>query len=118
MGQNVENLKCTVSNGLGEMRKESIVAYDSAISLEGLCKNTEVSRSSIPTGIIRRSGSKTSYYYCPLTHFTEFDTICTVHRNLFSKQTNKMHFLYVFILQSFLQLYMLRTTISFIIRCS
>ena len=30
-----------------------------------------------------------------------FDIVCTVHRNQFYKQTNKMHFLYVFILQSF-----------------
>ena len=29
----------------------------------------------------------------------EFDTVCTVHRNQLYKQTNKMHFLYVFILQ-------------------
>ena len=27
------------------------------------------------------------------------DIVCTVHRNQFYKQTNKMHFLYVFILQ-------------------
>ena len=30
-----------------------------------------------------------------------FDIVCTVHRNQFYKQTKKMHFLYVFILQSF-----------------
>ena len=29
------------------------------------------------------------------------DTVCTVHRNQSHKQTNKMHFLYVFILQLF-----------------
>ena len=32
---------------------------------------------------------------------SQFDIVCTVHRNQFYKQTNKMHFLYVFILQSF-----------------
>ena len=32
---------------------------------------------------------------------TYFDIVCTVHHNQFYKQTNKMHFLYVFILQSF-----------------
>ena len=29
----------------------------------------------------------------------EFDIVCTVHRNQLYKQTNKMHFPYVFILQ-------------------
>ena len=29
----------------------------------------------------------------------KFDVVCTVHRNQLYKQTNKMHFLYVFILQ-------------------
>ena len=29
----------------------------------------------------------------------ESDIVCTMHRNQFYKQTNKMHFLYVFILQ-------------------
>jgi len=71
MGQNVESLKCTVSNEMGRMRKELIVAYDFAISLEGLCKITEVCHSSIPTGIRRRHLSKTSHYYCPLPHCAE-----------------------------------------------
>ena len=31
-----------------------------------------------------------------------FDIVCTVHRNQFCKQTNKMHFLYVLILRSLL----------------
>ena len=31
----------------------------------------------------------------------QFATACTVHRNKLYKQTNKMHFLYVFILQHF-----------------
>ena len=52
------------------------------------------------------------------TYIHVFDTASTVHRNHFYKQTNKMHFLYVFILQSFLQIYMFRKTISFIIRSS
>ena len=37
---------------------------------------------------------------------------------LLYEQTNKMHFLYVFILQFFCTLYMFRTTVSFIIRSS
>jgi len=67
MGQNVESLKCTVSNELGRMRKEMIVAYDSAVSPEGLCKVTEVSHCSIPTRIRGRHLSKTSHYYCSLS---------------------------------------------------
>jgi hypothetical protein len=65
MGQDIESLKCTVSNELGRMRKELIVAYDSALSLEGLCKITEVRHCNIPTGIRRRRLSKTSRYYSP-----------------------------------------------------
>ena len=34
-----------------------------------------------------------------------FDIVCTVHHNQLYKQTNKMHFLYVFILQCFTTLY-------------
>ena len=33
------------------------------------------------------------------TSAIEFDIECTVHRNQLQKQSNKMHFLYVFILQ-------------------
>ena len=47
-----------------------------------------------------------------------FDIVCTVHHNQLYEQTNKMHFLCVFILQFFVQLYIFRTTISFIIRSS
>jgi len=68
MGQDVESLKSTVSNELGRMRKELIVAYDSALSLEELCKVAEVSHCSIPTGIRRRHLPKTSHYYCHLPH--------------------------------------------------
>ena len=31
--------------------------------------------------------------------YYEFDVVCTVHRKQLYKQTNKMHFLYVFIIQ-------------------
>ena len=46
----------------------------------------------------------------------DFDIVCTVHRNQLYKQTNKMDFLYVFILSIFVQLYTLGTTFCFIIR--
>ena len=45
-----------------------------------------------------------------------FDVVCTVHPNKLCKWTNKMHFLYLFILQFSCPLYMSRTIESFIIR--
>jgi len=51
MSQNLGSLKCTVSNEMGSMLKELIVAYDFAISLEGQCKITEVGHSNIPTSL-------------------------------------------------------------------
>ena len=43
-----------------------------------------------------------------------FDIVCTVHRNQLDKQANQMHFLCIYS-TIFVQLYMFRMTISFII---
>ena len=37
--------------------------------------------------------------HIPMVFFGEFDIVCTAHRKQLYKKTNKMHFLYVFILQ-------------------
>ena len=46
--------------------------------------------------------TKLAYHFSHTQHHInsdKFDTVCTVHRNQLYKQTKKMHFLYVFILQ-------------------